>query len=277
MNNLLARTSLHILPLCFLLGCGPTDLTVADKNPIDSGAAGSSALPADKTPADKTPADKTPEDVPPPLKPDPNDKNAAGAAGAPTEPAEPTFFCSDLKKTNIPSSLVCDGMKDCPDGSDEINCPAPPFVCKDGTKIDASSVCSGMKDCLDGSDEESCPPAPFVCKNGSKLDPSLLCDGKDECGDGSDELNCGDVCKAGVDQAPRLDPIQKCLLPQEAIGCAALIEPSAAVPKKWPDVSCLVRKKDGAVFLVPEPQLAADWDECTSSQLTLASLAEPCP
>ncbi len=74
--------------------------------------------------------------------------------------------------------------------------------------------------------------------------------------------------------APR--PAPKSLLPQEIIGCAALIDPSLAVPKKWPDITCLERKKDGAVFLVPEPQPASDWDECTSSELTLTSLAKPC-
>ncbi|HKO53344.1 MAG TPA: hypothetical protein VJV79_36800, partial [Polyangiaceae bacterium] len=56
---------------------------------------------------------------------------------------------------------VCDGVKDCQDGSDEGKCPTPPppiFYCIDNTnKLEQKQVCDGVKDCQDGSDEVECP------------------------------------------------------------------------------------------------------------------------
>jgi hypothetical protein len=344
----LGRTSLCTLPLWFLIGCGPTDLTVADKNPTMSEGGTSTKLPGDKTPGDVLPDGKgaTANTTDPAKGGEPangtDPKNEGGASEGTTEG---TYFCQDLKKTPIPLSSFCDGSKDCPDGSDEIGCPAhTPFTCKDGKQLDAKVVCDGMKDCADGSDELSCPamftckngseifasfvcdgkdecgdksdelncaqgeifncnngskvlPSQvcngkddcgdksdelncpqdfFICKNGTKLPPGFVCNGKDECGDGSDEVGCSDACKDGIAKAPRLDVEQKCLLPEEPIGCFSLNDPSLTVPKKWPDVTCLQRKKDGAVFLVPEPELASEWDECTVDQLTLVSVVGPC-
>ncbi|KAI8490904.1 hypothetical protein Bbelb_313230 [Branchiostoma belcheri] len=49
-------------------------------------------------------------------------------------------------------------------------------------------VCNGVRDCEDGSDELSCPLS--ACDNGGLFHPFGRCDGRDDCGDNSDEKNC---------------------------------------------------------------------------------------
>ncbi|NXM33720.1 LRP2 protein, partial [Oxyruncus cristatus] len=91
-----------------------------------------------------------------------------------------------------------------------LSCPRTHMSCRDGTECVAQEyLCDGEKDCADGSDEDGCAqlcntpgqPAPcqsheYPCGLGACLNASLVCDGQQDCADGSDEGgNCSVPCK----------------------------------------------------------------------------------
>jgi len=69
------------------------------------------------------------------------------------------FVCRSNSKC-IPKITRCDGVMDCDDNSDELNCQCirrdNGFECTDGECIYDAFQCDGENDCKDGSDEKGC-------------------------------------------------------------------------------------------------------------------------
>lgn len=109
----------------------------------------------------------------------------------------------------VPLEDVCNGAKNCIDGSDEsptmctnytdkYKCPG--YLCANGKCLEMHDfVCDGIDDCGDGSDEEHCHAecslsnGKYLCASGDQcIDIKNVCDNKNDCEDKSDE---GDYCK----------------------------------------------------------------------------------
>ncbi|XP_035706486.1 basement membrane-specific heparan sulfate proteoglycan core protein isoform X3 [Folsomia candida] len=113
--------------------------------------------------------------------------------------ADDQVRCSDGSPVFICSDEQCDGIKHCPNGEDEAQCPengcaSHQFQC-DLKCISNSKKCDGKLDCLDRTDEQNCEESgatcrsdQFRCNDNSCIDLKFKCDGTKHCSLNEDEL-----------------------------------------------------------------------------------------
>ncbi|XP_029943604.1 SCO-spondin, partial [Salarias fasciatus] len=123
-------------------------------------------------------------------------------ATTPLRPGGPGLQTTAAPSVTTPTSR--DG------GLPRVHCVAGQFACRSSGCVDASRVCDGRRDCADGSDEDRCgtprpavtpprPPLPspcslkqFSCASGECVHLDRRCDLQRDCLDGSDEADCVD-------------------------------------------------------------------------------------
>ncbi|XP_066273303.1 basement membrane-specific heparan sulfate proteoglycan core protein-like [Branchiostoma lanceolatum] len=121
------------------------------------------------------------------------------------------FLCAN--EVCVSRRVVCNGVSECGDNSDELNCHGAPgndntqtssrcsahqFLCRDMTQcLYQGYRCDGEADCRDGSDEVNCQTGPtgclqnqLRCGSGACVPVSYRCDNVADCDDGTDESGC---------------------------------------------------------------------------------------
>ncbi|XP_076176268.1 uncharacterized protein LOC143151219 isoform X2 [Ptiloglossa arizonensis] len=99
------------------------------------------------------------------------------------------FLCRDGKC--LPSSGRCNMLGECPNSEDEANCTCADFL---KAQLLHQKICDGVADCWDYSDEmdcDWCKEGQFVCGNSRFcVDQDKVCNGFADCPEGEDEKKC---------------------------------------------------------------------------------------
>ncbi|KII72571.1 putative vitellogenin receptor [Thelohanellus kitauei] len=180
-----------------------------------------------------------------------------------------------LKMIEYESKDKCDGVDNCPDASDEFNCPAEcqsdQFLCfKDKKCLSLDNICDGKEDCSDGIDEVDCSrilprcqEGMFECFNQTCINSQKVCDGYNDCGDLSDEIDCkekrcalyGSYCDDGtcLYHHQMCDGVYHCNDFSDERACAVRVFES-------PNMNCLVKCDDKCVEM---NKICNHFSDCT--------------